>query len=226
MNSSHGRSLVTAGARMALAGLFALAWGCTSTIRDLPPTDNTEPWDRITTSCDPGTGEISALRLRSFLAGGARPHPPDPWRPVRLYRNPRREKIYPALQRRLRLPGSGQSGAETLLVTYRETTRIPLFPSLHERESRATAANAGILLAIRGLIADIVSVRDSSYAADSVQLVALGGSVLHRHWLTHSLLVTLPLDSIPRLATRPNVVYIQPRVGIEPPPSCPRPACW
>jgi hypothetical protein len=109
-----------------------------------------------------------------------------------------------------------------LLVTFRENLHLTPLPALNERVRRTDPSNQTQLIAIANAIEVIKAERDSAFRADSTDLVNhLGAGIQHRHWLTHSLLVTLPLSSLDSLAARSNVIYVQPEVGIEGPPRCP-----
>jgi hypothetical protein len=46
-----------------------------------------------------------------------------------------------------------------------------------------------------------------------------GARVLERFWINNGALVELPLGQIPALAARPDVGYVQPEEGGEPPPA-------
>ena len=50
------------------------------------------------------------------------------------------------------------------------------------------------------------------------ELARHGGRVLERFWINNSALVELPIGSIVAVAARPDVRYVQPEEGGEPPP--------
>jgi len=219
----HRRRLGFAGA-LVIVGALALPVllnGCAPTVQHLPPRDNVSPYDVITTYCPPtggGAGQWRELHFDPVLA--VRPtqvylrrfHPPLP--------DPPPEKIYPLL--RVWQKDSLPRTRVQLLVTFRETMHLSRLPSLDEHQLRSNAVNLARLHQIHDAIGRIKAQRDSSYEADSTDLVNhFGATVLHRHWLTHSLLITMQLDKIDSLASRPSVIYIQPQVGIEAPPRCP-----
>ncbi len=225
------------------AGLLLLVpalAGCASAIHELPPRDNTGTYDTLVSTC-PRPDELlweptryrvlnrptNFPKLRPILARPPKrppippplPGPPGPIPgPPPPFHKP--GKLHPLLRDHLASPGPARR--ETLLVTFRETLRIPSLPSLDERSPKTSPHNAARLLQTRLRIAQIEALRDSAFDADSLDLVVnFGATVLHRHWLTHSMVIAMPLERVPLLARRRHVVYIQPIIGNEPPPSCP-----
>ena len=142
------------------------------------------------------------------------------WRPFALIPNAN------AAPRRLRLrtsiisPGFDSLLADTLtqpdrptvvIISFDDPVEMPFFPVIAE----SLPLNAGPNLAARAhadsLIAHLYGLRAADYAAESTQVVAMGGRVLGKYWITQALLVELPLHQIPLIQHTPGALYAEPQ---------------
>lgn len=110
-----------------------------------------------------------------------------------------------------------------VLITFRDTVVISQFPKPGRRLMRGPSQDSTIvdslLNTIRGEINKIEGRRQNDYDAETADLQAnFGATVLRRHWLSHTMLVEMPVGNVGALALRPNVVYLRANVG-RPPPS-------
>lgn len=195
--------------------------GCAASVK-LPPRDNGLQWDQVASVCPPPVAVDLGPHYQHVNIGAWHPRPPDPWRWPHFYPDPPHGKIYPPLLPRIAAVGKDTTVRERLIVSYRETFRLPRLRSLDEHQPRNSATNLARLLEAQHIIETIRDQRDSAFRADSIDLSQkFGAKVLHRHWLTQSLLVSMPLAQVVSLARRSSVVYVEPEIGIEEPPSCP-----
>jgi serine protease AprX len=126
------------------------------------------------------------------------------------------DKLHPRLAKWLL---NHQARRETLLVTFRDTVRVPRFPRVDVRLPRSDPANQVTLAQIRARIRDFETRRSAQYSADSLDLAtAFDARVIRKYWLVQALLVEMPLDKVDSLVSRPQVLFVQPLRGGEPPP--------
>lgn len=105
-----------------------------------------------------------------------------------------------------------------VIVTWRDTLRLPLFPVLRGGGSPA-GPNAAVLARIDSLIQSIRSVRAREYLADTLALrLNGGGRVLRTYWLIRGALVRAPLDQILPVAADSSIVSVDLGNGPEVPP--------
>jgi hypothetical protein len=127
-----------------------------------------------------------------------------------------RNKIHRGLVAQLAVPGTD---SVTVLVAYRDTVRVPRLPvGTSVLQSPADSLKS---VSNRVLADSLLLARAADYGADSVVVSALGGRILERYWLTHSLRIRLPAPGVAALAARPEVLFIRGERAGETPPTGP-----
>jgi hypothetical protein len=119
-----------------------------------------------------------------------------------------KDHVHPQL--RQWLADSSGSLRKSLIVSFRDTVRMPRFPEPNMQLPRA--GNGRALNTADSLVKSIRGRRAADHAADSTDLVTNFNAVVQRtYWLIQAMLVEMPLDSVLPLSNRPRVVYIEPR---------------
>ncbi|TVZ41792.1 subtilase family protein [Alteromonadaceae bacterium 2753L.S.0a.02] len=140
------------------------------------------------------------------------------------------EKIHPALKSKIadyklreqqNSLRSSDYGDQRVLVTFKETFKMPRFPNPDTRLSRSDAYNIERAERAEQLVGEIKSLR-------AVQQERLAASLYHNHnaqmvssfWLINALVLDVPVSELEALSRRADVIYMEPAVdGAEPPAS-------
>lgn len=105
-----------------------------------------------------------------------------------------------------------------VIITLREDQRIQRLPRHVPGQLWESPANQAILRTRNILIEELRQHRNKSQAGLVQRLEPHGLVVLEQYWLVNSLFVRLPIGSVKIAAQQPEVIYLQPRFGGEPPP--------
>jgi hypothetical protein len=126
------------------------------------------------------------------------------------------QKIHPLLERDI---GRGApDNIVEVIVTLREDQKIPLLPRLKPDQSRTSPANQAILSARNTLIESLAQKRKISQAELIQRMELYGMEVVEQFWLVNGFAARVPIGKVRLVAAHPEVVYIQPAFGGEPPP--------
>lgn len=120
------------------------------------------------------------------------------------------------------LGSAGAANAARLvevIVTYKESLKLPRFPGLRGNEPRGSVGNQLILQRADQIVGQIEQARAPEHAAHAAALAArYGARVTETFWLINALVVELPLDQVRSLAAEPDVQFVeQARKPIPPP---------
>jgi hypothetical protein len=118
-------------------------------------------------------------------------------------------KIHPVLAAWLK--ERSPDDRELILVNLRDDMTIPRFPEPVTDEPRASQANRGVQSRSEALIGQIVERREGGYrrlAEDFAE--RYGAEVRETFWLLRCMLMEAPLRTVPDLAERDDVLYIEP----------------
>lgn len=134
------------------------------------------------------------------------------------------DKIHPALRAQLTTPELDAAVArhdarQRFIITFRDVVRLPRFPAPALHEPPDSAANTAAHARAARLVQDIQQYRAPAYAQLATELSRnYGARVLEVFWLINGVVAELPLGAIPALATRPDVLYVEPVQADEAPP--------
>ena len=132
-------------------------------------------------------------------------------------KEPQREKIHPALKKRIAQLAGNET--ETLLINFVDDEEIPRFPLLRVEEARTSTANAQVLARADQLIQQIKGRRKGGYDKLSTELRGrYRAEVLETFWLINAVLVRMPLSNVSTLAERADVNFISPEKSDARPP--------
>jgi hypothetical protein len=127
------------------------------------------------------------------------------------------EKIHPLLQRWLRERPGGE--AEVIVINFRDDFRIPRFPEPSVGEPRSAARNKRALARADALVAEITARRAGPYKEITQMLRdSYKAEMLETFWLIKAVTVKMPLEMVPRLAERKEVMYLEPDTTEDKPP--------
>ncbi|HWM91642.1 MAG TPA: S8 family serine peptidase [Thermoanaerobaculia bacterium] len=126
-------------------------------------------------------------------------------------------KIHPLVQSWLMTSLDGQR-SERLVVVFRDELKIPRFPEPVESEARESKTNQERLARAEELARGLAEQRAQFFREQEPKLKGLGIEVLETFWLVNAAVVRMPIASVPTLAERSDVLYIQPANAGEAPP--------
>lgn len=107
-----------------------------------------------------------------------------------------------------------------VVVTYRETLKLPRFPGLRVSEPRNSAGNQATAQRVGQLVGQIEQARAAEHAAHATELAArYGARVTGTFWLINGMVVELPLDQVRALAAEPDVQFVEHSEKPIPPPA-------
>jgi serine protease AprX len=107
-----------------------------------------------------------------------------------------------------------------VVVTYKETIKLPRFPVLNAKESRGSIGNQLALQRADQLVKQVAQTRAPEHATHTAELAArYGGRVTETFWLINGLVVELPLDQVRALAAQPDVQFVEHSQKPIPPPA-------
>lgn len=144
-------------------------------------------------------------------------------KPIALAATAAAAKIDEHLEAHLQRAAAATSAAPErvqVVVTYRETLKLPRFPVLNARESRGSLGNQLALQRAGQLVKQVEQARASEHAVHASELAARhGGRVTESFWLINGVVVDLPLDQVRALAAQPEVQFIEHSEKPIPPPA-------
>jgi serine protease AprX len=127
------------------------------------------------------------------------------------------DNIHPELLRRL--AGGPSTAVETVLVTFRDTLRIPRFPAPAPGVALNDPANVPRLQAAALLAQQVQAARGLLIRGDTLGLKPANiGRIMREFWITRSYLVEVPRDSVRAVARIKDVIYVRPDRAHERPP--------
>jgi len=134
-----------------------------------------------------------------------------------------RSKIDEGLEARLAgssgLAKAAASDQIEVLVTFKETLKIPRFPVPDESEAKTSAKNVALAQRAQQLVGQIESARSAEHARHAAELAAnYGATVGDKFWLINGLTARLPLGQVRALAARPDVEFVEENQKALPPP--------
>ncbi|MGW2984310.1 S8 family serine peptidase [Streptomyces goshikiensis] len=169
---------------------------------------------------------VYQAELREGVAGQVEAHPlPDD----AFYREenqpkevdepgPRRErdKVHPKLREWL----AGRSGdeREQIIVVLADQITIPRFPEPATDEPRESVRNRGLAERAQELVRSIEAQRAPGYEQLEASLAGDAAKIVERFWIINGVVAEMPLKSVDRIASREDVVSIEPRFSGEEPP--------
>jgi serine protease AprX len=129
---------------------------------------------------------------------------------------PDRDKVHPILREWL----GGRSGdeREQMIVVLADPMSIPRFPEPVTDEPRDSDRNQPLLERAQELVRSIEADRPPGQERLEAELADYGAEVVERFWLVNGVVAEMPLSSVERLATREDVLSIEPRLSGEDPP--------
>lgn len=105
-----------------------------------------------------------------------------------------------------------------VVVSFADDIHLPSFPDSIPGEPRDSARNMQARAHAEHLIQNIVALRKPRYEQRETELLPLHARVLETFWLIDAMLIEAPLEAIPIIASRPDVLAIQPNdLGDVPP---------
>jgi hypothetical protein len=125
-------------------------------------------------------------------------------------------RIDPLLEEWLR--DSLGSTRKRVIVSFRDTVRMPPFPDPVMTEPRNSPTNLAKRDTAAMRIVDIRAARGPQYAADTLLAAARGASILATFWLVQAVVVEMTLDSVVALSNHGTVRYIEPEDAPADPP--------
>ncbi|MFJ9855200.1 hypothetical protein [Streptomyces sp. NPDC101150] len=127
-----------------------------------------------------------------------------------------RDKVHPRLREWL----AGRSGdeREQLIVVLADQITIPRFPEPATDEPRESERNRGLLERAQELVRSIEAQRAPGYQRLEASLADAEATLVERFWIINGVVAEMPLKSVERLASREDVVSIEPRFSGEEPP--------
>jgi serine protease AprX len=127
-----------------------------------------------------------------------------------------RDKVHPILREWL----DGRSGdeREQIIVALVDPVSIPRFPERAIDEPRDSDRNRQLLERAEELVRSIEAERAPGYERLEAELADYEAELVERFWLINGIVTEMPLKSVERLATREDVVSIEPRFSGEEPP--------
>lgn len=105
-----------------------------------------------------------------------------------------------------------------VVVNFTDDVVIPRFPEPILDEPRDSAANKGAMAAADRLVASIQAQRAQNYARLMEEFTQYKAEVIDVFWLVNAMHVEVPLSTVRSIASRADVLYIEPNEGGEEPP--------
>ncbi|HEY0706874.1 MAG TPA: S8 family serine peptidase, partial [Polyangia bacterium] len=130
--------------------------------------------------------------------------------------------IHPRLEADLDSVGKGRAADRRVdvVVTFKQTLKLPRFPEPNVREARDSAENRAALARGAALVASIEAARAKTYDARKATLERQHGVIeRERFWLIDGMLANVPLGRIRGLANHPDVQYVEYDQSDAPPPA-------
>jgi len=129
------------------------------------------------------------------------------------------DKIHPVLRNKLNT-GSVGDEKERIIISLRDTVRIPRFPEPADNEPRDSATNVAVRARAQELIEQIKGQRAVDYGRLGTELaVGHQARVLETFWIIKAMLVEMPLAAVQGVANREDVLYVEPENSGAPPPT-------
>jgi len=133
-----------------------------------------------------------------------------------------RDKFHPLVKKWLAV--RPPTDTEFIIVTLKETVRIPRFPEPAEQEPEDSDANRKVQARADELIRMIQAQRAPGYKRLGDELAGrYQARVVETFWLINAMAVHIPLAAIPALAGREDIVYLSPVRTESRPPQAPQP---
>lgn len=139
----------------------------------------------------------------------------------RQAREQQREKLHPALKAEVQKLSSGAAPdrTERVVVNFKEYMKIPRFPRPDVSQPRDSAFNQSAMARAAQMVEEIRQSRAPRYDSLAQELGHLyGARVTETFWLINGVEVELPLSAVSRLASRADVLYVEPSESGEAPP--------
>jgi serine protease AprX len=127
-----------------------------------------------------------------------------------------RDKVHPTLRRWL--GERSDEEREQIVVVLSDTMAIPRFPEPAIEEPRQTDRNQRLIERGEELVRSIEAQRAPGYEQFETQLTDYDAVLVERFWIINGVVVEMPLSAVERLASRDDVVSIEPRFSGEEPP--------
>jgi len=132
---------------------------------------------------------------------------------------PRPDKIHPVLKAMI---DHRPDDREHILIHLLDDVTIPRFPDLVSGEPRGSGANTEVARQTEELTTEITDRRAESYERLSQELAEnYEAETLETFWLVKVMLVEMPLSTVPDIAEREDVLYVEPRHSGAAPPQNP-----
>jgi hypothetical protein len=128
-----------------------------------------------------------------------------------------RDKIHPLLRRQMAAREAGRQ--EQVVVTFRDSLRLPRFPEPQIGEPKDSPSNRASLERAEEIVRSIEAQRSQTFDRLTAEFRDLyRAEVLQRFWITNSVLARMPLSVVETLAQSENVLYIEPQQTQDEPP--------
>jgi serine protease AprX len=127
-----------------------------------------------------------------------------------------RDKVHPIL--RGWMDGRSGDDREQIIVVLADPLSIPRFPEPATDEPRDSDRNQPLVERAQELVRSIEAERAPGYERLEVELADYEAELVERFWLINGVVAEMPLRSVERLATREDILSIEPRFSGEDPP--------
>jgi hypothetical protein len=131
------------------------------------------------------------------------------------------KKLAKDLEDRVDQLGAGRGDElQEVVVTFKETRKLPRFRSLDANRGRDTAENVAIAKENEDLVASVSDSRKPDYEALGKSIKAEhGAELVETFWLINGGVVKVPANRLRGLAARGDVQYVEPATTTTPPPA-------
>jgi hypothetical protein len=178
-----------------------------------------QPYDRVDSApvgAPPGVGRTSAPFHRGFRG--------IPWfSRVKIVSQSPRDRLHPRLRQWL-VDSSGTKRVQ-VVIGFRGRIPFPRLPIEALEKDTLWAPNAAVAARIDALVDSVRMLRAPFYSAETSMLAnAHGAQILETYTLTQAVVAEIALGELLAIASRTDVLSIQPASSGDAPPACANPA--